>query len=69
MDRRQQVFNLIAQSGQPLSAAKIAKSLHVSRQIIVGDVALLRAAGHAIIATPRGYMIENSQGIIHTSMT
>lgn len=66
MDRRQQVYNLIAQSSQPLSAAKIAKSLHVSRQIIVGDVALLRAAGHAIIATPRGYMIENSQGQMHT---
>lgn len=66
MERRAQVLQMITQSKQPLSAAKIAASLHVSRQIIVGDVALLRAAGHSIIATPRGYMIENSQGIIHT---
>ena len=30
----------------------------VSRQIIVGDIALLRAAGAAISATPRGYVIR-----------
>ena len=30
----------------------------VSRQIIVGDVALLRAEGHDIVSTPRGYIIK-----------
>ena len=32
----------------------------VSRQIIVGDVALLRAGGVAVMATPRGYILENA---------
>jgi len=31
--------------------------MKVSRQIIVGDVALLRAAGHDITATARGYIL------------
>lgn len=29
-------------------------------QIIVGDVALLRAGGVAVMATPRGYILENA---------
>lgn len=29
-------------------------------QIIVGDVALLRAGGLAVLATPRGYILENT---------
>ena len=37
----------------------LAKELGVSRQIIVGDVALLRAGGLAVLATPRGYVLEN----------
>lgn len=41
---------------QPISATALAKELGVSRQIIVGDVALLRAAGQAITATARGYV-------------
>ena len=38
----------------PVSAASLASGLSVSRQIIVGDIALLRAAGEKITATPRG---------------
>ena len=36
----------------------LAQQYGVSRQIIVGDVALLRAAGEAIDATPRGYVVR-----------
>ena len=42
----------------PLSATALAQRLSVSRQIIVGDVALLRAAGEGITATPRGYVLD-----------
>lgn len=44
-------------SDRPLTASSLAKQLSVSRQIIVGDVALLRAAGEDIIATSRGYIL------------
>ena len=47
-------------SDRPISATKFAKELSVSRQIIVGDVALLRASGEKVLATPRGYVIDLS---------
>lgn len=50
--RREQVLHLLKEKSQPLSASAIAKEFGVSRQIIVGDVALLRASGHDIAATP-----------------
>jgi hypothetical protein len=46
------------EADRPLSATLLAGELKVSRQIIVGDVALLRAAGENIAATPRGYVLE-----------
>ena len=58
MDRRDRIVEEIRKSGKPLSASALAAMLHVSRQIIVGDVALLRARGICIIATPRGYVLE-----------
>lgn len=59
-NRRTKILKLIKESGNPLSASFIAKELGVSRQVIVGDVAILRAAGHQIIATARGYLAEVS---------
>jgi transcriptional regulator of NAD metabolism len=41
-----------------VSASLLAKELGVSRQVIVGDIALLRAAGENITSTPRGYIIK-----------
>jgi transcriptional regulator of NAD metabolism len=61
MDRKEEIIKLISQSDKPVSASKLAKALHVSRQIIVGDVALIRAAGTEIIATPRGYMMDQNK--------
>lgn len=63
--RRQHILNDINQSSVPLSASKIAKKYNVSRQIIVGDVALLRASGHDIMSTARGYIISKHEGVIH----
>ena len=40
---------------------ELAKELNVSRQLIVGDVALLRASGSNIISTARGYVINNNK--------
>ncbi|MDO4634058.1 MAG: transcription repressor NadR [Eubacteriales bacterium] len=55
--RRNQMLELLRKSDRPISAASLAGTYHVSRQIIVGDIALLRAAGNEIEATARGYMI------------
>ncbi len=56
--RREAVAAYLARSSQPVSAAALAREFSVSRQIIVGDVALLRASGAAITATPRGYVLD-----------
>ena len=59
-ERRQTILNLLRQSARPVSAGALAERFSVSRQIIVGDVALLRAAGAEISATPRGYLIQKA---------
>ena len=55
--RRESIARRLADSPEPLSAAALAQELSVSRQVIVGDVALLRAGGLDITATPRGYLL------------
>lgn len=55
--RRQAILRRLQQSSVPISATALAGQFSVSRQIIVGDIALLRAAGADISATPRGYVI------------
>ncbi len=57
--RRAAVAEYIARAGQPVSAGALAGVFSVSRQVIVGDIALLRAAGAQISATPRGYMLPH----------
>lgn len=56
-ERRQAILEYLRQSSRPVSAGYLAERFSVSRQAIVGDVALLRASGADISATPRGYVI------------
>ena len=66
-ERRIKITHLLMQTQKPLSATALAAQCGVSRQIIVGDVALLRAGGLSVLATPRGYILENASSTpIHT---
>lgn len=58
-ERRQAILNILQNAPQPVSASALAGRLAVSRQIIVGDIALLRAGGADILATPRGYCLQS----------
>ena len=62
-ERRQQIARLLSASQAPISATTLSQELGVSRQIIVGDIALLRAAGQEITATARGYVIPAQNGL------
>lgn len=62
-ERRIKVLEIIKNTPNVVSATKLGKELGVSRQIIVGDVALLRASGEQIVATARGYKLEKGQNI------
>ena len=57
-ERRRAVARALEEADGPVSATALAERFSVSRQIIVGDVALLRAGGARILATPRGYMLD-----------
>ena len=57
--RRIEILKRITKAKRPINASRLAESFNVSRQIIVGDVALLRANGHEIIATSRGYLLNS----------
>ncbi|PZL74980.1 transcription repressor NadR [Enterococcus plantarum] len=59
--RREAILLELESADKPMSASRFAKEFKVSRQIIVGDVALLRAAGYGIIATARGYLLESEK--------
>lgn len=59
--RREAIVSILQQENDPFSASKFAKQFGVSRQVIVGDVSLLRAAGVDIVATPKGYLMEVKQ--------
>lgn len=66
--RRSQILTCLEQAQRAVSATALAKQFSVSRQIIVGDVALLRAAGSEIVATPKGYVLQSmheKDGITH----
>lgn len=55
--RRQRILDYLVEMQEPVSASRLAQILGVSRQVIVGDVALLRAENHDIVATHRGYLL------------
>lgn len=57
-DRRNEIVAILKKENTPVSATALAKQLQVSRQIIVGDVALIRASGVTITATPKGYVLH-----------
>lgn len=58
-ERREAILKELKAADKPVSATALANLLSVSRQIIVGDVALLRAAGADIAATARGYVMDS----------
>ena len=65
--RRQAILNRLRTADRPVSASSLAAELNVSRPIIVGDIALLRAGGAEISATPRGYVLPRAtDGITRT---
>ena len=57
-ERRQELLQLLSGTQTPISGTSLAKHFTVSRQVIVQDMALLRAQGHEVLSTNRGYLIQ-----------
>lgn len=56
-ERRSAILNKLKHSDSPIKGGDLSKEFNVSRQVIVQDIALLRAEGNDIIATPQGYVL------------
>lgn len=62
-ERRNKLLELLSERKTAVSGAELAKTLEVTRQVIVQDIALLRANGHQIFSANRGYMLFKTEGI------
>ncbi len=58
-ERRANILSMLKEQGPPLSGAALAKHFHVSRQVIVQDIALMRAENHGILSTNKGYLYRS----------
>jgi hypothetical protein len=56
--RREEIIEKLQSSSKAVSGAELAKIFKISRQVIVHDIALLRAGKYNIISTHRGYILE-----------
>lgn len=57
-ERRADLLRWMQSSQAPLSGKEIALRYGVSRQVIVQDIALMRASGWEILSTNRGYLLN-----------
>ncbi len=60
-DRREQIIQILSENSQPVSGTELAFKLGVSRQVIVQDVALLRAGNKNILSTNKGYILFHAE--------
>lgn len=56
VERREEIIRLITAGDKPISGNELSKHLDVSRQVIVQDIAILKAAGYDILSTNKGYV-------------
>ncbi|MBP1890908.1 transcriptional regulator of NAD metabolism [Clostridium moniliforme] len=59
--RREDIFLRLTKSNKPIKGIEFASIYNVTRQVIVKDIALLRAEGNKIISTPDGYMVVKKE--------
>lgn len=57
-DRKQALLQLLKEAPKALNGQSLAEHFHVTRQVIVQDIAILRADGAPILSTNRGYIYK-----------
>lgn len=55
-ERRAYILKRLQDSSEPITGGDLAAITNVSRQVIVGDITLLKAKNEPIIATSQGYL-------------
>lgn len=64
--RRAKMVQLLQEASEPIPGARLAKLMGVSRQVIVQDIALLRAVDKNILSTNKGYVLFHRKPDEHT---
>lgn len=59
--RRRELLELLRKAPAPLTGTELANYFNVSRQVIVQDIAILRAGGEEILASLQGYLVPSPQ--------
>lgn len=59
--RKEAILQFLRDSQTPVTGVALAKEFHVSRQVIVNDIALLRAQGETIVSTNKGYIVPKEK--------
>ena len=62
-ERRDAMIEIVQNSEKPVSGTALAKQFAVSRQVIVQDIALIRAAGYEVLSTHRGYLLGQKNSV------
>jgi transcriptional regulator of NAD metabolism len=57
-ERREAILDILDKSDRQVSGGALARRFSVSRQVIVQDIALLRAEGKPILSEARGYVLD-----------
>ena len=60
--RRENILRILQDSDKPVSGTKLAEKFQISRQVVVQDIALLRAKKYNIISTHKGYVLQEEKG-------
>lgn len=58
--RRKGIVDCLISATKPVSASCLAEQFGVSRQVIVQDIAIIRASGLAVSSLARGYVLEKA---------
>ncbi len=59
--RRKKIVEILQNAEEAVSGTELAKLLDVSRQVIVQDIALLRAVNRDILSTTKGYLLYSKE--------
>ena len=57
--RREAIRRMLLDAHEPMTGTAMANALHVSRQVIVQDIALMRAEQLPIVSTNKGYLLRS----------
>jgi transcriptional regulator of NAD metabolism len=67
-DRRRRIVEWMRANRAPARGGELARRFQVSRQCVVQDMAILRASGKEVLATPRGYRLPEGPALTHQAI-